>query len=64
MSKSWFKFLPIQEHSILDAVISPLSVSLFVTFRVKSGTTMAENARDIPMTKWNAAAATAAVIYK
>lgn len=57
-------FLPIQELSSFVAVKSPLSVSLFVMFRVKSGTIIAENAKDIPITKWNVAATQAANICK
>lgn len=59
---SFLKFLPIQEHSVVVAVISPLSVILFVIFRVRSGTIMAENAKETPVNKWNEDAATAAII--
>lgn len=54
------QYLPIHEDSTFVAVISP--VSLLVTFLVRSGVKIAENANDNPRTEWNPVAVTAAII--
>lgn len=56
--------IPIQEDCAFVAVISPLSVWLSVIFLVRSGTIMAEKAKESPRTTWNPAAITAAVNWK